>query len=106
MTTHNTIKFYLQFTWITSYLLVPEVNLRMSKTFADHIDKLGVKFVDFSTFLMTFTEDIKIEELCKTENLTKTLRQDIFYGLITYDPVRFIEINKSMNQLISSGIRT
>ena len=50
--------------------------------------------MDFSEFLTTFTEDLKIEELHKTENSTKTLRQSIFYGLVTYDPVRFTSVNK------------
>ena len=49
--------------------------------------------MDFLEFLSTFIENLKIKELCKSENSTKTLRQDIFYGLVVYDPVIFAALN-------------
>ena len=67
-----------------------EVNWIMSKT---NLDKMSVKSMDFSEFLSCFTEDLKIEDLHKSVKTTKTLRQDIFYGLVIYDPVRFTGLN-------------
>ena len=64
----------------------------MPKTTLDNLDKILVKSMDFSEILNTFTEDLKIE-LCKSENSSKTLRQDIFYGLVVYDPVRYARLN-------------
>ena len=69
--------------------MVSEVKWIMSRTTLDNLDKILVKSMEFSGFLNTFTEDLKIEKLCKSENLTKTLGQDIFYGSVVYDPVRF-----------------
>ena len=66
----------------------------MPKATLDNLDKVLIKCVDISEFLSCFTEDLKIEGLHKTGKSTKILRQDIFYGLITYDPVRFVGINK------------
>ena len=57
-----------------SYLLVSEVNWIMPKT---TLDKNLVKSMDFLEFLSCFT-DLKIEELCKSENLTKTLETKHF----------------------------
>ena len=45
----------------------------MPKTTLDNLDKILVKSMDFSEFFTCFTENLKIEELCKNENLTKTL---------------------------------
>ena len=77
-----------------SYLLVPEVKWTMPNATLDILDKVLIKCMDFSEYLNTFTEDLKIEDLLKSENLTKTLRQDIFYGLVIYDPVKFVGRNK------------
>ena len=41
-----------------------EVNWNMHKTTLDILDKVIVKCMDFSEFLTTFTEDLKIEDLC------------------------------------------
>ena len=41
-----------------------------------------------------FLKDWKIEELQKFENSTETLRKDLFYRLVVYDPVGFTGINK------------
>ena len=76
-----------------SYLLMSEVNWNLPKTTLDNIGKILLKSMDFLEFLNTFTEDLKIEDLCKSVKITKTLRQDIFYGLVVYDPVRFAGLN-------------
>ena len=65
----------------------------MSKTTLDILGKALIKCMDFSEYLNTFTEDLKIEELCNGENLTQILRQSIFYGLVVYDSVRFAVMN-------------
>ena len=51
-----------------------EVNWIMAKTTLDILDKVLIKCMDFSEFLSTFTEDLKIEDLQKSEKLTKSLR--------------------------------
>ena len=66
----------------------------MSKDTLDILDKVLIKCMDFLESLSTFTEDLKIEDLHKSDNLTKSLRQDIFYSLVVYDPMRFIGVNK------------
>ena len=66
----------------------------MPKTTQDTIDKVLIKFMDYLELLPIFSQDWKIEELKKIEKLTETLRKDIFYGLVVYDPVRVIGINK------------
>ena len=60
----------------------------------DVVDKVLIKCMDFLELLTTFSEDLTIEDLKKSEILTKTIRKDIFYGLVAYDPVRFTGINK------------
>ena len=65
----------------------------MLKATPDIVDKVLIECMDFSEFLSTFSEDLKIEELQKVENLTKSLRKHIFYGLVVYEPVRYIGIN-------------
>ena len=60
----------------------------------DIVDKVLIKCMDFSELLTTISEDLTIEDLKKSEILTKAIRKDIFYGLVVYDPVRFTGINK------------
>ena len=50
--------------------------------------------MDFSGFLATFYQDLKIDEQERFENSTETSRKNIFYGLVVYDSVRFTSINK------------
>ena len=45
-----------------------EVNWNMPKTTLDILDKVLIKCMDFSEFLNTFTEDLKIEELHKVKS--------------------------------------
>ena len=67
-----------------------------------------MKCMDVLELMTNISEDLTIEDLKKkSEILTKTIRKDIFYGLVVYDPVRFTGINKiCMNQLIWGGIST
>ena len=53
-----------------------------------------MKCMDVLELLTNISEDLTIEDLKKSEILTKTIRKDIFYGLVVYDPVRFTGINK------------
>ena len=53
-------------------MLVSEVSRTMPKATLDILDKVLIKCMDFSEFLNTFTEDLKIEDLHKSENSTKT----------------------------------
>ena len=41
-----------------------------------------------------FFSRLENRRFAKVENLTKSLRQDIFYELVVYDPVGCIGINK------------
>ena len=54
----------------------------MPKITLDILDKVLMKCMDFLELLTTFSEDLKIEDLEKSENLTKTLRKDIFMDLL------------------------
>ena len=61
----------------------------------DIVDKVVMKCMDVLELLTSFfSEDLTIEDLKKSEISNKTIRKDIFYGLVVYDPVRFTGINK------------
>ena len=47
----------------------------MPETFADTVDRVLVKSMDFCEFLTTLTEDLKIGEIQKD---TKLIKSDIF----------------------------
>ena len=53
----------------------------MPEIFMDTLDKAIVKSMDFSQFLTTFIEDLKIEKSLKP------VRTVIFHGLVVYNPV-------------------
>ena len=44
----------------------------MPKDIVDTVEKILIKFMDFSEFLATFSQDLKIEELKILEKLTET----------------------------------
>ena len=79
--------------WITSYLFVSKVKVIMPKITLDILNKVLIKYPDFSELLTNLSGDL-VKDLKKRENLTKTIRKDIFYRLVVYDLVRFTVINK------------
>ena len=52
----------------------------MSNITLDILDKVLIKCMDFSELLTT--EDLKMEDLKKSENLAKGIRKDIFTDLL------------------------
>ena len=60
----------------------------------DIVDKVLMKYMDVSELLTNISQDLTTEDLKKSKILSKTIRKDIFYRLVVYDPVRFTGINK------------
>ena len=66
----------------------------MPKDIVDTVENILIKFMDFLEFLATLSQDLKIEEVKILEKLIETLRKNIYYSLVVYNPVRFVGLNK------------
>ena len=72
----------------------------MPRTILNNLDNILVKSMDFLKIFSCFTEDVKIEELCKDGISTKSLQEYIFYGLVVYDPLRFAGLNNLQHKSV------
>ena len=74
----------------------------MSTKSLDIVYKVVIKCMDVLELLTSFSEDLTIQDLKKSEISTKTIRKDIFCRLVVYDPVRFTAINKIQHDSANS----